>query len=176
MDLRTTVLWAGRAGTIALGGFVFFCTFACSAGPSYRVVKKTQYDGVLALYRPNDQEARAEIDRVMRDHCRGEYEVLEEGEVVIGKVETTTVDQNQTTQHGRTFFGNPAANTRTTGSQTTTAQDKTEVQLKYRCKAGGAPAAAPTAAPATTTPGAAPVQVQAAPRAEEVHVLRVQYY
>ncbi len=167
----------GRAGTVALGGFVFFSTFACSAGPSYRVVKKTQYDGTLALYRPNDQEARAEIDRVMRDHCRGDYEVLEEGEVVVGKIETTTGTQDQTTQRGRTWVGTPASNTRTTQSQTTQSTDKTEVQLKYRCKIGGAAAVpattpAPAAAPATT----GTISVQAAPRAEEVHVLRVQYY
>jgi hypothetical protein len=114
-----------------------------------RVVKTSKAGGEIALLGSRD-EAREMANAEMARNCGGNnYEVLEEGETVVGQVEQTSGSQTNTA--GRTWYGAPA--TQTTGSSTTTTSQRTEWRLKYQCK-GAAPAPAPTLAPAGNAPPA----------------------
>lgn len=86
-----------------------------------RVVQKTRDGGVVAL-QGQESGAREKADEYMRSQCPAGYEIVEEGEAVVGS--DTTVRQRQT------FIG-----------PVTTAQseDRREWRLTYKCK--GAPAA-----------------------------------
>ena len=91
------VLKLAKVGYAGLGAFTFFWAFACASPPLYRVVKKTQADGVLAIVDPNNPETRQLIDQEMRNHCRRNYQVIEEGEVVIG---TDQIESNSQSTYG----------------------------------------------------------------------------
>jgi predicted component of type VI protein secretion system len=100
------------ASVIAFSSFVLVGA-GCS---SIRVVKKMPDGGVVALQGAQDG-AREKADEYMRSQCNGAYEVLEEGEAVIGS--DTTVRQQQT------FLG-PATTARST--------DRSEWRITYKCK------------------------------------------
>lgn len=97
---------------IALGSFALVGT-GCS---SIRVVKKTPDGGIVALQGAQDG-AREKADEYMRSQCNGEYEVVEEGEAVIGS-ETTMRRHN-------TILG-PATTAQST--------DRAEWRITYKCK------------------------------------------
>ena len=98
---------------------------------SIRVVKKTQDGGIVAL--AGDQtEARKKADAYMTSQCGGGgYEVVEEGEAVIGE---TNSSQAQATRFG----------TIQTQGQST---QKTEWRLTFRCKSSAPPANAMSESP-----------------------------
>lgn len=107
--------------SIALGG--------CG---TYRVVKKTPNGGEVAL-QGSPEKAREAAAEYMSAQCPQGYDIVEEGEAVVGS-ETTARTQKEK------VFGVP---TTSTTAETT---DKREWRLKYQCK--GAPTAAPQVAPA----------------------------
>jgi hypothetical protein len=102
---------------------------------SIRVVKKTPDGGIVAL--AGDQgEARKKADDYMTSQCGGPYEIVEEGEAVIGEVNSA--------ESRPTGFGT----VRTNGSST----QKTEWRLTFRCKArAGQPANADNGGPQRTS-------------------------
>jgi hypothetical protein len=97
--------------------------FAVGGCSGIRVVKKTQDGGVVAL-QGVQSDARVKADEYMRAQCGGEYEVVEEGEAVVGS-DTETRKTN-------TFLG-PATTAHST--------DRNEWRITFKCKAAK-PAAA----------------------------------
>lgn len=95
---------------------------------SIRVVKKTQAGGEVALVGSQDK-AREKAAEYMQAQCPSGYDVLEEGEAVVG----STMSGQQ--QNGIGVFGRP------TTTMNATTEDKREWRIKYQCK--GAPGAAP---------------------------------
>ena len=73
------------------------------------------------------QKGEAEMARTCG---AGKYEVLEEGEAVIGSVAET--QGSSLTSNSKTIFNVPAL--RTSGASTTETTQKTEWRLKYTCK------------------------------------------
>lgn len=134
--MRTTVR------SLVIGSFAIAAAGMLSGCSAIRVVRASKSGGEIALL--GDREQAMEKARVeMANTCGGpaNYDIVEEGETVIG-THTTTSEQ---TEAGRTWTGAPA--TRTTAAQDTT--QKTEWRVKYACKgAPPDPAAAPAPAPA----------------------------
>jgi hypothetical protein len=108
-----------------------------------REVRRTPAGGEVALIQQN-ADAQAQAQQLMATRCPQGYDILEEGEVVVGQEVHSNTQSN--TQQGRSIFG-PAQTT----SQSTTASttDKREWRIKYQCK--GAAGAPPAATPAPTT-------------------------
>jgi hypothetical protein len=99
--------YAMTFGTLAL------LVTGCS---SIRVVKKTPDGGVVAL-QGIQSDARNKAQDYMRSQCAGEYDVVEEGEAVVGS--------DTTTRKTSTFLG-PAT--------TSQSSDRAEWRITYRCK------------------------------------------
>jgi hypothetical protein len=97
-----------------------FAVVACSG--TYRVVKKTQSGGEVALVGPQES-AREKADEYMQSQCPTGFDIVEEGEAVVGS--TTTA---RTTDGGKNLFGQKTA---TTSAEST---DKREWRIKYQCK------------------------------------------
>jgi hypothetical protein len=117
---------------LALGvvaGLLATQTMACSG--TYRVVKKTSSGGELALVGP-PESAREKANGYMQSQCAQGFDIVEEGEAVVGS--TTTA---RTSDGGKNIFGRP---TQTTSADST---DKREWRIKFQCKgAAAAPASA----------------------------------
>lgn len=101
---------------VALAIVAVVCASGCSLG-NYRVVKKTQSGGEIALLGVRD-EAQEKANAYMASVCAKGFTILEEGEAVVG-----------TTGEART--GRGAFNTVSTQTET---HDKTEWRIKYQCK------------------------------------------
>lgn len=86
-----------------------------------RVVKKTQTGGELALL-GSQEKAREEATKYMTAQCPSGFDILEEGEAVVGS--TSSSNAQQTTS----WTGRPAVAT------TTSTEDKREWRIKYQCK------------------------------------------
>ena len=87
---------------------------------NYRVVRRTPNGGEVAL--EGDQgKAREKAEEYMRGQCPSGYDVLEEGEAVVGQEMTGNT-------HEQKVFGLPV---QTTSAST---QDKREWRVKYQCK------------------------------------------
>lgn len=97
---------------------------ACGELTLTREVRRTPSEGEIALMDPRDT-AHQQAERLMAARCPKGYDIVEEGEAVVGQ--TTSAD---TTKH-KGFFG---------PTQTTTAQseDRREWRVKYKCKTDGA--------------------------------------
>ncbi len=121
---------------LLLGAFSVFGTLAaCSPYGDIRVVKTAKSGGEMALVGQREL-ARQKADAEMARNCgANNFDVLEEGETVVGQVEHSS--GSQSTSNTRTLFGRPA--TSTSGSSTTETTQKTEWRLKYVCK-GAEPA------------------------------------
>jgi hypothetical protein len=133
MARRTLVL----VGLLGLGA-----AFAIGCG-NYRVVKKSQEGGIVALV-GDQNEARKKADDYMTGTCGGPYDIVEEGEAVVGETNTA---ESRPTGYGTT---------RTTGQST----QKTEWRLTYKCRGKGGPAVAPPASGAPAAAGSAPATSQ----------------
>jgi hypothetical protein len=107
--------------------FAALALAACSG--SYRVVKKTQAGGEVALVGPQES-AREKADEYMRTQCPAGFDIVEEGEAVVGS--TTTA---RTADGGKNIFGQKTSTT------TADSTDKREWRIKYQCK-NAAPAEA----------------------------------
>lgn len=88
---------------------------------TYRVVRRTPNGGEVAL-QGTPGKAHEAADQYMASQCPGGYDIVEEGEAVIGS-ET----QAQTTRD-KNVWGRPVQ--RTTESTT----EKSEWRIKYQCK------------------------------------------
>lgn len=114
-------------------GFAGLALFAvgCIHG-NYRVVKTVPSAGEVALEGPQE-EARQKAEGYMASRCPSGYDIVEEGEAVVG--------QNSTSESRRSTTALIIPTTRTETSTT----DKREWRIKYQCKGAPAAAAAPGA-------------------------------
>lgn len=122
-----------KSSLLLLAFVMFGSMVACTPYGEIRVVKTTKGGGEMALLGQRElarQKAEAEMARTCG---AGRFEVLEEGETVVGQVEQSS--GSQSTSNTRTFFGRPAQTT--SGSSTTETTQKTEWRLKYACKGDG---------------------------------------
>ncbi|HEU4537943.1 MAG TPA: hypothetical protein VFS00_27675, partial [Polyangiaceae bacterium] len=85
-----------------------------------RVVKKTQTGGEVALLGAREG-AQEKANEYMARQCPGGYDVLEEGEAVVGQNATTT------TRPTRGLFGGKQL------QSDSTTEDKREWRVKYQC-------------------------------------------
>ncbi len=130
LTIGTAILWFGAG---------------CALG-NYRVVKVVKGGGELALV-GSQGEAREKANAYMTQQCNGGYEVVEEGEAVIG----------ENTEAHRAFLG---------GVQASSTQ-KTEWRIKFACKGEAAPATTPTT-PGTPAAPAAPASPSA-----KIHIVSI---
>jgi hypothetical protein len=117
---------------LALASSFSLASIGCG---TYRVVKKTQNGGEVALEGVQSQ-AREKAEQYMASQCPTGYDIVEEGEAVVGSESTSE------TTGARTIFGQPAART------TTSSNDKREWRIQFKCRdartdVGGAPASGP---------------------------------
>jgi hypothetical protein len=94
-----------------------------------REVRRTPAGGEVALVRQSE-DAQAQAQQLMAARCPQGYDILEEGETVVGQ----NVSAN-TVQRPTIFFG-PVVST------TQSSEDRREWRIKYQCK--GAPQAPAT--------------------------------
>jgi hypothetical protein len=95
--------------------------------------------GVIAVFPPQDLDARAKANQLMLNNCGGgQFRVVSEGEVVVGQI--TTSDASRTKDKERTWDGKSETETATATTQT---QNQTEWRITYRCAAAPMPAAYP---------------------------------
>lgn len=145
-----------------LGALVAVSIAACG---SARVIKRTQYGGVIAL-QGDRGKAMEQAHKEMGGHCGpGNYSIVQEGEEVIGTdtVARSDTDYGEDTAYaeGTNTSGNSsstAGGSSTRGGSSTQAQSSTreavEWRVHYQC--GGAPAGAPAGPPPPPPPGPAP--------------------
>jgi hypothetical protein len=145
---NTNTLSLMRAIVIALA-------LSSGCNPSYiREVRRTQTGGEIALTNSDSYSlpfAQEQAKQAMTARCPMGYDVLEEGEVVVGQQTSATT----TEQKGGIFTG---------PSQTTTATtaNRNEWHIKYQCKvAPAAPAAPGSAVVAPAAPSVSPGVPQA---------------
>ena len=118
------------------------------------MVKRTPAGGELALVGAREG-AQDKANEYMARQCPGGYDVLEEGEAVVGQNTTTT------TRPTKGLFGGKQI------QSDSSSEDKREWRVKYQCKGAEAPAA-PAAAPAA--PAAPALQTSRAGAVREVVV------
>ncbi len=127
---------------LALGSVIgLSAQLGCSG---IRVVRESKTGGEIALLGGREgamEKANAEMAR--KCGGPGTYEIVEQGEVVVG--ETSSTNTNSTTSEGKTWSGKPATKTKTTS--TTDTNQKTEWRVIYECRGPGA-------APIATAPPA----------------------
>ena len=144
-------------------------TFAQGCG-FVREVKRTQTGGEIAIRGRTDSTEKEAAD-LMHARCNGAYDIIEEGEVVVGQ-QTITSSQGQGTvvQHNRSSNQVTQLNTYNHGTSTT--QNTTEWRILYQCKAAGAVTPAPGAVPPgdPTQPTPAPTQARPESRLQELRI------
>ena len=114
-------LFALVSVTVLLGG----CGVA-------RVVHRSQSGGVIAI-EGDRNKAMEQAHQLMAEHCRGPYQITEEGEHVVGTDRAESTD-TYVTEEGEVV--------ETTGEST---REATEWRVRYTC--GNAPAGAPGEGP-----------------------------
>jgi len=83
-------------------------------------------------YRDEDRDKASSI---MKRNCLGEYDILEEGEVITGTTTSSNTDNYKRSNHKvGSIFGLPVVNSGGQGSNSraTTVQNK-EWQIRYKC-------------------------------------------
>lgn len=108
------------ASLVALGSLVFVVT-GCS---SIRVVKKTPDGGVVALQGDPDG-AREKAENYMQSQCASGYDIVEEGEAVVGS-------ETETRRNRGGIFG---------PTVTSSSTDRSEWRITFKCRGenAGAP-------------------------------------
>jgi hypothetical protein len=120
-----------RVATVTL-----LCSFLLACG-SARLVHRTQTGGTIAL-QGDRNKAMENAHQMMQQHCQGPYQIVEEGEVVVGT----------DTQHGEeSYVAEDGTLVQQGGSSTRQAK---EWRVTYTCAAAAAP---PPAAPPHAPPG-----------------------
>ena len=130
-----------------IGLFGFACAALLSACGTARYVSRTQTGGVIALVGDRNKAMEA-ANQDMAMHCGGptSYQIVQEGEVVVG---TTTTQQDHVHEH---------ANGNTTVVEETTTAPATEWHVTYQCAAAGAQVAPPPMAPPQPAPPPPPAE------------------
>lgn len=135
-----------------------------------REVKRTPTGGEIAI-RGRTSGTEKEASDLMNARCPGGYDILEEGEVVVGQ-QTITQSQGQGTVTQTRSGRITTVNTYNQGTSST--QNTTEWRILYQCKgAGPTPGAAPPAE-SPASPGATPVPGRPESRGR-VHELRLRF-
>jgi hypothetical protein len=107
--------------SLVLASVLALSTVMAGCG-TYRVVRRTPNGGEVAL-QGTESKAREAAAEYMASVCPEGYDVLEEGEAVIG------TETDAQTQRGR-VYGVPTTTT------TATTTDKHEWRIKYQCRGG----------------------------------------
>jgi hypothetical protein len=133
---------------------------ATGCGSTARLVNGTPDGGVVAIpsnsnYWP--MKYRDDADKMMAQRCPNGYEIVSEGEVVVGQTATT----NENVDHRTPTNSNSRYRVdQTTTQMTTTTSDKTEYRITFRAKpAAGTPtnaAIVPTSAVVPSNEGGLP--------------------
>ena len=105
---------------------------------SAQVVSQTQTGGVIRL-QGDRGKAMEEARGIMGQHCGGQYEIVKQGETVIGS-DTVRSDETYATEEGSVV-----------NEGGTSTRQATEWRVTYQC-AGAAPAPAPAPPPAPAAP------------------------
>lgn len=132
-----------------------------------REVKRTQTGGEIAI-RGRTSGAEKEAADIMSARCNGAYDILEEGEVVVGQ-QTVTNSQGQGTVVQHQHRNNQVTQVNTYSQGTSSTQNTTEWRIVYQCKSA-APATAPAAAPGDLAPGTAPPPARPESRRQELRI------
>lgn len=165
---------------VALGA-ALLATFAVGCG-FVREVRRTQTGGEIAI-RGRTSGTEKEAADLMTARCNGAYDIVEEGEVVVGQ-QTVTSSQGQGTVMQQQNRNHQVTHVNTYSQGTSTTQNTTEWRILYQCKSAGPASPAPAAAPADGAPGAvpgapapaAPPAPAAQPRPESrLHELRLRF-
>lgn len=135
-EVRTTMTLVSRS--LALVSIPLLSLAAGCVHGNYRVVKTVPSAGEVALEGPQE-EARQKAEGYMASRCPSGYDIVEEGEAVVGQNSTSQ------TREGRTALIIPTMQT------TTSTTDKREWRIKYQCKG---------ASPSTTTTTGAQGRIQ----------------
>lgn len=103
------------------------------------VTKYPNKGGVIAIPREDDSKSREKAEEMMRATCGGRgYQILKEGEAVVGSKATTETNVKRTPQktEKKKFLGLEFEET--TGgdnaSSTTTTRNETEWRITYKCQ------------------------------------------
>lgn len=94
---------------------------------------KPGHGGVVSLSHPDDPRSREKGVAIMRQTCQGkEYEIQEEGEVVVGSRSSSTAESSTSRPSGvpGISFGSSAPSTQTESVQS----NLTEWRVTYGCK------------------------------------------
>ncbi len=107
-----------------------FCFLACltvaACYPAPREVRRTAGGGEIAIH-ANVPDAREEANQIMVARCPNGFDIVEEGEVVIGAV-ATGHESGTVTRYGNGSMG------RYSGSSYQTVEDKREWRILYQCR------------------------------------------
>ncbi|MGE0172316.1 MAG: hypothetical protein AB7T49_06010 [Oligoflexales bacterium] len=94
-----------------------------------RVVKtEPGKGGVVAVQHGLYGDANKEAQKLMAANCKGEYDIKEEGEVVVGSTTSSRTDKEK--ENRKSMFNSES-------TQSTT-RDQTEWRITYACKGKGA--------------------------------------
>lgn len=108
------------AYSFAIASVLALSTIGLTGCGTYRVVHRTAAGGEVALEGSEDK-AREAASEYMASQCPYGFDVIEEGEAVVGSETTASTRKEK-------VFGVPVSSTQ---SQTT---DKREWRLKYQCR------------------------------------------
>jgi hypothetical protein len=114
------------AYSFAIASVLALSTIGLTGCGTYRVVHRTPAGGEVAL-EGSEEKAREAANEYMASQCPYGFDVIEEGEAVVGSETTASTRKEK-------VFGVPVSSTR---SQTT---DKREWRLKYQCRGTNATA------------------------------------
>lgn len=108
---------------------------------SYRVVRKTATGGEVALEQQGTMgQSHEKAVEYIASQCPSGYEIVEEGEAVIGS------DTTAQSADGRDIFG------RNVNRSASTTTEKREWRIKYQCKTPAAASSGPEGKPAALGP------------------------
>ena len=128
---------------ISLGTFCFGSALLLAACGSARVVNRTQGGGVIAL-QGDRGKAMEQAHKEMAAHCGpGNYTIVQEGEVVVGK-DTVAREDQDTYEH--------RDGTSSTAVASQSERDATEWRVSYQCGGGAAPPPGPAGPPPASAP------------------------
>jgi hypothetical protein len=107
-----------------------FCFLAClvvaACYPAPREVRRTAGGGEIAIY-ANVPDACEEANQIMAARCPNGFDIVEEGEAVIGAV-ASGHESGTLTRYGNSSIGHYS------GTSYQTVEDKREWRVLYQCR------------------------------------------
>lgn len=110
-----------------------------ACGAPYRFVRQSQDGGIVAVRDQENKEVRQTILLEMRKVCQGEFDITDEGEVVIGS-ETRRTERVRSSQVGGRRSGVSVG----VGVSQTVTTPVTEWQIDFTCRRSSVPPATGT--------------------------------